>query len=861
MTDASFEFDADILLEFVAESLEHLDGIDQQLMEYEQNPEDSSMIDGIFRAIHSIKGSSGFLNLDDINKLSHRLETLLDQLRKGEKSVSPEIMDVLFQGCDMLRRLVEEVNQQMDQNLELTVARDDEQLVSIHETLNGLLGLGESAGQVPTVQEEASVSEKESPPASTGYSITPKLIQEFQVEAGEHLESCDQGLVQLSEKPDDIETVNAVFRDMHSVKGTASYLGLTAISELAHAAESMLEVLRRRENVMVSDEELDLLFEALDRLREMVADPNTPSEKAGVLAKKIEEKKAALEKDGGVAAEKTTVRTTTDPLAIFLDAAEQHISTLKECVARNGDGKDKDALVDVMFRAAHSLKSSARYMGFEQIEAKAAMMEETLESVRSGELELGPVIYDLVADSVADIEKSLADIESSGQESAAASKPANSPDTARPKQPEPRQPEKKQPAQASSPSSKPAAPVKTMRVNQELLDTFMNLVGELIVARNAFGHIERRLEMGERERIEALKELRGASLAVARISEEMQRTVMEMRMVPIRNVFQKFPRMVRDLTRKNGKQARIILQGEDTEIDKGIAEDLADPLVHIIRNSVDHGLETPDERRQAEKSETGTIILRAAHEGNFIIIEIIDDGRGINTDAVLAKALEKGLVSKEQASSLSHEEICNFIFKPGFSTAKKVTDISGRGVGMDVVMTNLKRLKGNVQVSSETGQGTRVRLEVPLTLALVEALLVQVEDQAFAMPLEAVAETVKVRSDSLKSLMKKKAITLRGEVVSVADLADLLGISRTGQIEGEELTLLILKLGGTRLGVIVDRIQRKEEIVVKPLADYLAAIPGLAGASILGDGRSILILEPAELMAIASGEETVRKAA
>ncbi len=862
MTDTSFEFDADILLEFVAESLEHLDGIDQQLMEYEQNPDDSSVIDGIFRAIHSIKGSSGFLNLDDINKLSHRLETLLDHLRKGEKSVSPEIMDVLFQGCDLLRRLVEEVNQRLDQSLEQTIARDDKQLASLHESLNTLLEQGEPAEQVASGQERTGSQGEEEPPAPSGYSITPQLIQEFQVEAGEHLESCDQGLVRLSEKPDDIETVNAVFRAMHSVKGTASYLGLAAISELAHAAESMLEILRRRENVVVSDEELDLLFEALDRLKEMVADPNTPCEKAEALARKIEEKKAALEKDGGETVQKASVRPSTDPLAIFLDAAEQHISTLKECVARNGEGKDQRGKVDVMFRAAHSLKSSARYMGFEQVEAKAATMEETLESVRSGERNLGPSIFDLVAESVAAIEKFLAEIESGGQDGTMTGhKPEDARGPSQPKRNGAQQSEKKQPVQASTSGPKTVAQVKTMRVNQELLDTFMNLVGELIVARNAFGHIERRLEMGERERIEALKELRGASLAVARISEEMQRTVMEMRMVPIRNVFQKFPRMVRDLTRKNGKQARIILQGEETEIDKGIAEDLADPLVHIIRNCVDHGLETPDERKQAEKPETGTIILRAAHEGNFIIIEIIDDGRGIDTDAVLAKAIEKGLVSREQAASLSHDEICNFIFKPGFSTAKKITDISGRGVGMDVVMTNLKRLKGNVQVSSETGQGTRVRLEVPLTLALVDALLVQVEDQAFAMPLEAVAETVKVRSDSLKSLMKKKAITLRGEVVSVADLSDLLGIVRTGKIEGDELTLLILKLGATRLGVIVDRIQRKEEIVVKPLADYLAAIPGLAGASILGDGRSILILEPAELMAIASGDSTARKAA
>ncbi|MBW2091442.1 MAG: chemotaxis protein CheA, partial [Deltaproteobacteria bacterium] len=731
MSNTDFEFEADIMLEFVAEALEHLEGIDQQLMDFEQSPEDPGLIDGIFRAIHSIKGSSGFLGLGDINKLSHRLETLLDQLRKKEKTISPEIMDTLFQGCDILKTLVEEINNRLDQNLDLSLARDDEHLTGIYGQLDSLLD--SKSGGARAAQEGVTDQEAGPPPpiqAASGYTITPQMLQDFQVEASEHLESCDQGLVRLVDDPGDVEAVHQVFRDMHSVKGTASYLGLTTISELAHAAESMLEILRRTEDVRVTNQDLDLLFETLDRLKEMVVAPETPSDKVHALAQKIEKRKEALEKNSGAAAIAAAPRPSTDPLAIFLDAAEQHITTLQTCLVENGAAKDKVGQVDIMFRAAHSLKSSAQYMGFDELESKAATIEETLESVRDGELEMAPVIYDLVTDSVAAIEKALAAIKDTGK-AVTPETPAKL--TAPP--PQEQAPENKlytAPAPASSPapaqqttaaiSPQPAALPKTMRVDQTLLDSFMNLVGELIVARNAFGHIERRLEMGEKERAEALKELRSASQAVARISEEMQRTVMEMRMVPIRNVFQKFPRMVRDLTRKTGKQAQIILQGEETEIDKGIAEDLADPLVHIIRNCVDHGLESPDERKVAGKSKAGTIILRAAHEGNFIIIDIIDDGRGIDTETVLAKAIEKGMISREQAGSLSHEEICGFIFKPGFSTAKKVTDISGRGVGMDVVMTNLKKLKGNVRVTSESGQGTKVRLEVPLTLALVDAL-------------------------------------------------------------------------------------------------------------------------------------------
>ncbi len=825
------DFDTDLLLEFVAESLEHMEGIDQQLLQLEQNPEDTALIDGIFRAIHTIKGTSGFFQLDAINELSHRLENLLDQLRKGEKDVTPEIMDVLFQGCDQLTSLIMEVNEQLSHQIDVAVARDDEQLASIHENLNRLIDA--PADQPSEAETPAQDSTRQ---AAGGYAVTPKLLQEFQVEANEHLESCDQSLVQLSEKPDDEEALNSVFRDMHSVKGTASYLGLTSISTLAHAAESMLELMRRREGVAVSDEELDLLFEALDMLKALVANPDAPADRAEELAERINRRKDMLEQGGAVSREAEQTRSATDPLQVFRDAMNQHLDVLNQCLEK----REKDH-VAVIGRTLKSISSSARYMGYEQIEKIVKVVEEALETAGSSGSP-ADMFYDLLKDSVAEIEaflKNLSREEPKKETPPPAAKPAMS--VARSKE------------TSKKTTAPPVAAPKTMRVNQELVDTFMNLVGELIVARNAFGHIERRLEMGKQERAEALKELRSASLAVARISEEMQRTVMEMRMVPIRNVFQKFPRMVRDLSRKCGKKAQILLQGEETEIDKGIAEDLADPLVHIIRNSVDHGLESPEDRKAADKPEEGTIILRAAHEGNFIIIDIIDDGRGINTDAVLKKAIEKGLVSPEQAASLSHDEICGFIFKPGFSTAQQVTDISGRGVGMDVVMTNLKKLKGNVHVTSEPGQGTKVRLEVPLTLALVDALLVQVEDQTYALPLEAVSETVKVNTESLKSLMRKKAITLRGEVVSVADLADLLGVERAQELNSEELTLLIMKVGANRLGVIVDRIQRKEEIVVKPLADYLAAIPGLAGASILGDGRSILILEPSELLSLASG--------
>jgi len=406
---------------------------------------------------------------------------------------------------------------------------------------------------------------------------------------------------------------------------------------------------------------------------------------------------------------------------------------------------------------------------------------------------------------------------------------------------------------ASSPLPALQAPAKTMRIDQRLLDLFMNLVGELIVARNALAHVSGQLDLEPTGQGEIVKGLQKTTQTITRISNEMQRNVMEMRMVPVRNVFQKLSRIVRDAARKTGKKVELILQGEDTEIDKGIAEDIGDPLVHIIRNAVDHGIETPDVRVKAGKPEEGTIVLRASHEGNFIVIDVIDDGAGIDPRVILNKAIENGMLSPEKAGKMREEDIFNLIFMPGFSTAREVTDISGRGVGMDVVRTNLNKLKGSVKVKSEKGQGTHIQLQVPLTLALIEAMLVGVGGSTYAIPVEAIRETVKVRSSEIKSLMKKMTFTHRGDVIGVEMLSRLVDTSGNGgrREKDKEILVLILQSGSECLGVGVDRLYRKEEIIVKPLADYLAGLPGIAGASILGDGETILILEPAELIAMA----------
>ncbi len=861
MEHPEFAKDTSLLLEFIAESLEHLEGIDSDLLEYEKDPENRERIDSIFRAIHSIKGASGFLELHEINMLAHRLETLLDQLRNGERSLDNETLDLLLSGCDLVKSLIEEINQRIDRQIEARVAPNEERMENILSSLNRLIdgkgGEAEGEGSPEKEKVKAGVFQPPSPGPASGYEISEKIIKDFQIEACEHLETCDVALVALDQKRDDRDAVNNLFRAVHSIKGTSSYLGLEGVSGLAHAFEGLLELVRRRDDFRVADSLLDLSFQAVGSLRVTVS--NLEDKKIAESSREILDllitEKEKIQADAGVdllaAPEEIS---STDPNVIFLNAAYQHLETIKTCLAKTSEkGSFESSNLDMLFRAVHSLKSSATYMGFEEIEKESMIIESLLDEIRKGNLACAPAVTDLMGDTVGTIEKHLSGIGSRPEDKTETKEKSEEEEKREPT------PENKnrEPQQEGAPDLQALqAPAKTMRIDQRLLDVFMNLVGELIVARNALGHVDRQLNQESIQRTESMKGLQKATQTITRISDEMQRNVMEMRMVPVRNVFQKFPRIVRDISRKTGKKVDIILQGEDTEIDKGIAEDIGDPLVHIIRNAVDHGIESPGVRLEAGKPERGTVILKAAHEGNFIVIDIIDDGTGIDRDVILDKALEKGMIEPEKVTGMSREEIFNLIFMPGFSTAGEVTDVSGRGVGMDVVRTNLNKLKGNVRVTSDFGQGTHVRLEVPLTLALIEAMVVGSGDNTYAIPVEAIRETVKVSRSEIKSLMKKEAFTHRGGVIGLEMLSHLINPSGNGHgtEKGKEIPVLILEAGSDRIGIAVERLYRKEEIVIKPLPDYLAGLPGLSGASILGDGRTILILEPVELIAMATND-------
>ena len=379
----------------------------------------------------------------------------------------------------------------------------------------------------------------------------------------------------------------------------------------------------------------------------------------------------------------------------------------------------------------------------------------------------------------------------------------------------------------------------------------MNLIGELVLAKNRLikinDDVEERYE-GE----EFLEELNQVVSIVSLVTTDLQIAVMKTRMLPIGKVFNKFPRMIRDLTRELNKKIELEISGEETELDKSIVEEIGDPLVHIIRNSCDHGVEMPDVRAAAGKNETGTIKLKAYNEGNAIVIQIDDDGKGLDIEMLKNKCLEKALITEKEADSMSDKEAFALIFRPGFSTAAAVTNVSGRGVGMDVVKTNIEKLNGIIDIDSELGSGTSIKLKIPLTLAIIQALLVGVQEEYYAIPLASVLETVRISQDEIYTVESRSVMRLREEVLSLVHIGDIFEVDRILD-SGEHAYVVVLGLGAQKLGLIVDSLVGQEEIVIKSLGDYLKGIEGVAGATIRGDGGVTLIVDVVALMQMAKG--------
>ncbi|GAA9468482.1 chemotaxis histidine kinase/response regulator CheAY2 [Helicobacter pylori] len=655
-----------------------------------------------------------------------------------------------------------------------------------------------------------------------------EIMEDFLIEAFEMNEQLDQDLVELEHNPEDLDLLNRIFRVAHTIKGSSSFLNLNILTHLTHNMEDVLNRTRKGE-IKITPDIMDVVLRSIDLMKTLlVTIRDTGSDTNNGKENEIEEAVKQLQ-------------------AI----TSQNLEGAKETLGAKETPKEE---------AKEEIKEKAKEENKEN-KAKAPTAENSAsDNPLADEPDLD--YANMSAEEVeAEIERLLnkrqeADKERRAQkkqEDQAKPKQEVAPAKETPKTETPKAPKTETKAKAKADTEENKAPSigveQTVRVDVCRLDHLMNLIGELVLGKNRliriYSDVEERYD-GEK----FLEELNQVVSSISAVTTDLQLAVMKTRMQPVGKVFNKFPRMVRDLSRELGKSIELIIEGEETELDKSIVEEIGDPLIHIIRNSCDHGIEPLEERRRLNKPETGKVQLSAYNEGNHIVIKISDDGKGLDPVMLKEKAIEKGVISERDAESMSDREAFNLIFKPGFSTAKVVSNVSGRGVGMDVVKTNIEKLNGIIEIDSEVGVGTTQKLKIPLTLAIIQALLVGVQEEYYAIPLSSVLETVRISQDEIYTVDGKSVLRLRDEVLSLVRLSDIFKVDAILE-SNSDVYVVIIGLADQKIGVIVDYLIGQEEVVIKSLGYYLKNTRGIAGATVRGDGKITLIVDVGAMMDMA----------
>lgn len=664
-----------------------------------------------------------------------------------------------------------------------------------------------------------------------------EIMEDFLIEAFEMVEQLDQDLVELESNPEDLELLNRIFRVAHTIKGSSSFLNFDILTKLTHNMEDVLNKARRGE-LKITPDVMDVVLVSIDMMKALlqaIRDAGTDAN-AGIDITDIVKKLQAISQGGAAPAESSGDATQAAP-AQSTPATPAPESTQAQPAQ---PAQPTQATSDSSNPLADEPDKDYSNMSSEEVEAEIARLlqkrQEADKQLRAQKRASGeaPAI------------QAPASPATQASPAPATPKPATQVAPATPATPKPAP----KPAAAKQEAKNVATNVEqTVRVDVRRLDLLMNLLGELVLGKNRlikiYGDVEERYD-GEK----FLEELNQVVSSISSVTTDLQLAVMKTRMQPVGKVFNKFPRMVRDLSRDLKKNIELVITGEETELDKSVVEEIGDPLIHIIRNSCDHGVESPEDRKAAGKPEQGRVDLKAYNEGNHIVIEVVDDGKGLDVDMLKQKAIEKGVISEKEADTMSDKEAFNIIFKPGFSTAKVVSNVSGRGVGMDVVKTNVEKLNGIIEIDSEKGVGSAFKLKIPLTLAILQALLVGAQEEYYAIPLSSVKETVRITQDEIYTVDGKSVLRLRDEVLSLVRLTDIFGVDSVLE-SPNEVYVVIIALAEQKIGVIVDYLIGQEEVVIKSLGYYLKSTQGIAGATVRGDGRITLIVDVAAMMDMA----------
>ncbi|WRC55449.1 chemotaxis histidine kinase/response regulator CheAY2 [Helicobacter pylori] len=659
-----------------------------------------------------------------------------------------------------------------------------------------------------------------------------EIMEDFLIEAFEMNEQLDQDLVELEHNPEDLDLLNRIFRVAHTIKGSSSFLNLNILTHLTHNMEDVLNRARKGE-IKITPDIMDVVLRSIDLMKTLlVTIRDTGSDTNNGKENEIEEAVKQLQAitSQNLEGAKETSGTKETPQKENKEEAKEEI---KE--EAKGEAKENKAKAPTAENTA-SDNPLADEPDLDYSNMSAEEVEAEIERLLNKRQE---------ADKERRAQKK--------QEDQAKPKQEVTPTKEPPKTETPKVPKTETKAKAKADTEENKAPSigveQTVRVDVRRLDHLMNLIGELVLGKNRliriYSDVEERYD-GEK----FLEELNQVVSSISAVTTDLQLAVMKTRMQPVGKVFNKFPRMVRDLSRELGKSIDLIIEGEETELDKSIVEEIGDPLIHIIRNSCDHGIEPLEERRRLNKPETGKVQLSAYNEGNHIVIKISDDGKGLDPVMLKEKAIEKGVISERDAEGMSDREAFNLIFKPGFSTAKVVSNVSGRGVGMDVVKTNIEKLNGIIEIDSEVGVGTTQKLKIPLTLAIIQALLVGVQEEYYAIPLSSVLETVRISQDEIYTVDGKSVLRLRDEVLSLVRLSDIFKVDAILE-SNSDVYVVIIGLADQKIGVIVDYLIGQEEVVIKSLGYYLKNTRGIAGATVRGDGKITLIVDVGAMMDMA----------
>ncbi len=671
-----------------------------------------------------------------------------------------------------------------------------------------------------------------------------QYLEVFIDESKEHLQTCNEQLLELEKNPEDLKIVNEIFRSAHTLKGMSATMGYEDLANLTHMMENVLDGIRN-EKIKVTPELLDVVFSAVDDLEAMVHSIAEGGDgKRDV--RDVVEKLHLIEKGEPIS---NTGKQQPQQAQQVVENTGQHACTYDQfeqtVITQSKEQGFNCFELSISLREDCLLKAARVYMVFEVLEKSGEVIKSVpaVDELEDEKFDHQFVVTLVTQEDANDLKQKVLKVSEidkvdihSIEVSDFATKEEVKNDNEQAETPKPSQPEKvESKKEESKASNTKGANVsnKTIRVNIERLDILMNLFEELVIDRGRLEQISKELNHPElNETVERM----------SRISGDLQNIILNMRMVPVETVFNRFPRMVRQLARDLNKIIELEVIGAETELDRTVIDEIGDPLVHLIRNSLDHGVETPEVRRAKGKPEHGTVKLKAYHSGNHVFIEIEDDGAGINKEKVLEKAISKGVISEDVAMTLSDKQIFELIMASGFSTADQISDISGRGVGLDVVKSTIESLGGSIAIDSKQGEGTLFSIQLPLTLSIISVMLVELEKEKYAIPLSSIIETAIVNKDSIMNAHNQKVIDFRGKVVPLVFLDDVFEVPKV-QTEEQFFSVVIVRKGDKMAGLVVDSFIGQQEVVLKSLGNYLTDVFAISGATILGDGQVALIVD------------------